>query len=236
MEEIVLRNRFEKGQEVLYKSKTEIHNKARNKEKDKDIGTQDAAWEVEIRQRILELEGEDAAHVLYYSTPLTVPLEAQMLGVLNKKQVIYVLMNTRGKVLEASGIGFQGIVNFPEKPLKDGDTWTDVSEMELPGFPQSTKHNRTFKLAGIERVKDYDCVKLIATSEETELEVPTPDRSGKVKYVLKTNGEIYFAYKEGFLVRSTLDTAFTSTFGTTIMEGTNRFSQELLEVKAKVKA
>lgn len=234
--EITLKNRFEKGQEIKYKSKTEIYNKARDDEKKKDIGTQSAVWEIEITQRILEIEGDMNAHILYHSTPVSVPIEAQMMGVLNKKQVIYVFMSPIGKIIEASGIGFQGIVNFPGKPIKQGDTWTEVTEVELPGFPQPLKHSRTFTLDGFEKIKEYECAKVIIASEGTELDIPAPDGRGNVKYTVKTKGEIYFAYVEGFLVKSAIATFFSSRYGSIVMEGNNHFQQELLEVKAKVSA
>lgn len=234
--EIVLRNKFEKGQEIKYRSRTEVHNKAVDKEKQKDIGTQNAAWEIEILQRVLELEGKDRAHIVYYSAPISVPIEAQMMGVLNRKQLIYVFMDSRGKIIEATGIGFQGIVNFPEDAVNEGTTWPDVTEVELPGFPQGINHTRTFSLVGIEKVRDYECAKISLASKETELEIPAPDRKGNVKYVVKTTGDIFFAVKEGFLVKSSIRTNFSSYYGNTVMEGTNQFEQELLEVKAKVSA
>jgi hypothetical protein len=234
--EVTLKNMFNKDQLILYKSRTEINNKATDKEKQKEIGTQTAHWEVEIEQRVLEIEKDQSAHIIYRSTPLSIPTEAQMMGVINKKQVIYILMNPQGKILDASGIGFQGIVNFPEKALKEGDKWQDTSTVDFPGLPQPIQHTRTFILKDFQAVGTHQCAHIIATSEETNLQVQSPDKSGTVNYSIKTTGEIFFAYKEGFLVKSTIDTSFSSTFGTTIMEGNNKFSQELLEVRTKVKA
>jgi hypothetical protein len=236
MSEVILKNKFEKGQELKYRSRTEINNRARDKEKDREIGTQNATWEIEIRQRILDVEEGEKAHILYYSSPVSVPVEAQMMGVLNKKQVIYVFMNSFGKIIEASGIGFQGIVNFPEKAIKTGESWTETSEIELPGFPQGVQHSRTFTLENIEKVNDYECATINVTAKDTELEIPTPDRRSNVKYIVRTSGKIHFAHKEGFLVKSSIETSFTSFYGNTVMEGSNRFEQELLEIKAKVSA
>jgi hypothetical protein len=234
--EVTLKNLFNKDQQIIYKSKTEIRNKATDLEKKQEIGTQNASWEVEIEQRILEIEADHSAHIIYRSSPLAIPVEAQMMGVINKRQVIYILMSPQGKILEASGIGFQGIVNFPEKALKEGDEWQDSSTVDFPGLPQPIQHTRTFTLKGFQTVGSYECAHIIANSEETNLQVQAPDRSGMVSYSIRTTGEVFFAHKEGFLVKSAIDTSFSSKFATTMMEGNNRFSQELVEVKAKVKA
>ncbi len=233
-EEITLRNIFNPEQLIIYRSKTEIRNKAKDTEKGSEIGTRNATWEVDIIQRILALEGTDKAHILYHSVPVSIPVEAQMMGVLNRKQVIYVLMDTKGKVHEASGLGFQGIVNFPNNPLREGDHWEESSDVDLPGLPHPVKHSRTFTLKGFQKVQDRDCAMITVSSEETSLELEAPDNSGKIHYRIRTSGEFLFAYKEGYLVKSVIDTHFTSDFGATMMEGNNRFSQELIEVKAQV--
>jgi hypothetical protein len=233
-EEITLRNAFNPEQLIVYRSRTEIRNKAQDTEKGSDIGTRNATWEVDIIQRVLALEGADKAHVLYHSVPVSVPMEAQMMGVLNRKQVIYVLMDTQGKVHEASGLGFQGIINFPSNPIKEGEHWVESSEVDVPGLPQPAKHSRTFTLKGFEKSHDLECAKITVSSEETMLELEAPDKSGKIQYKVGTTGEFLFAHKEGYLVKSSIDTHFTSSFGGTVMEGNNRFSQELVEVKAKV--
>ncbi|MDQ7821817.1 MAG: hypothetical protein RDV48_03375 [Candidatus Eremiobacteraeota bacterium] len=234
--EVILRNLFDKGQVITYRSKTEIKNKARDLEKGRDIGTQNAAWEIEIDQRILEIEDGEKAHIIYRSTPVSIPMEAQMIGVLNKKQIIYVLMDTRGIILEASGIGFQGIVNFPDGALKEGDTWQDSTDVELPGLPQPVRQMRTFTLQGFETHGTYQCAKISVASEEANLDIIAPDRVNTIKYSIKTTGEILFAHKEGFLVKSMINSSFTSNFQSTVMEGHNLFTQELIEVKAKVPA
>ncbi|MGV8123430.1 MAG: hypothetical protein AB2L14_27065 [Candidatus Xenobiia bacterium LiM19] len=233
-EAITLRNIFNPDQLITYRSRTEIRNKAQDTGKGSEIGTRNAAWEVDIIQRVLALEGADKAHILYHSVPVSIPVEAQMMGVLNKKQVIYVLMDTKGKVLEASGLGFQGIVNFPSDLLKEGDHWVETNDVDLPGLPQPARHSRTFTLKGFEKVQDRECAIITVTSEETHLELEAPDKSGKIQYRIKTSGEFLFAYKEGYLVKSVVDTHFTSGFGDTMVEGNNRFSQELIEVKAQV--
>ncbi len=230
--EITLKNQFEKGQILRYSSKTEIFNKATDTEKGKEIGTQKAAWEVEVAQRVLELEDKETAHILYHSTPVRIPPEAKMMGVLDKKQVIYVLMSGNGKIVEASGIGFQGIVSFPDHPVKEGDSWTETSTVEFPGLPQPVHHVRKFTFKGLAQHENLECAHIIATSDNTTIEMQSADRSGKVTYTVKTEGELLFAFHEGYLVKTDIDTVFTSTFGAQMMEGSNHFTQSLLGVQA----
>jgi hypothetical protein len=233
--EITLKYHFEKGQIIRYSSKTEILNKATDSEKQKEIGTQKASWAVEVSQRILEVENKESAHILYHSMPVDVPPEAQMMGVINKKQVIYVLMADNGKIVEASGIGFQGIVSFPGRPNKEGDSWNETSLVDFPGLPKPVNHTRTFIFKGIQTVENLECAHIAATSDKTTIEVPSPDGNGKVTYTVKTEGEIHFAFHEGILVKTDIDTVYTSVFGNTVVEGNNHFIQSLLEVKAGVK-
>jgi len=233
--EITLKNQFKKGQVLRYSSRTEIFNKATDREKGKELGTQKAAWEVEVAQRVLELEDSETAHILYHSTPVTIPPEAQMMGVLNKKQVIYVLMSGNGKIVDASGIGFQGIVSFPGHPVKEGDSWTENSTVEFPGLPQPVNHERTFTLKGLVKHENIECARIMATSENTTIEMQSADRSGKVIYTVKTTGEILFAIHEGYLVKTDIETVFSSTFGANVMEGSNHFTQALIGAKAEAR-
>lgn len=230
--EVILRNKFPKRQKIRYRSVTEVLNKAY--EKEKHVGTQNAKWEVEIVQSIIELEDDITAHILYYSTPVSIPKDAQMIGVVNRKQVIYVLMDIYGRVIDSSGIGFQGIVTFPAEAACIGDTWSDKTYLEIPGLPQTTEHTRNFTFKAVEKINEHDCAVISISSSESDIEVPGPDLMSKIYYTVKTSGEVYFDYKRGFPVKTTTETVFSSKHGHTIIEGSNRFTQNLIEVIPKV--
>jgi hypothetical protein len=92
---------------------------------------------------------------------------------------------------------------LPERPVKFGDTWTEIDEQEIPASEGKFKivSDSTYRL--IEEVKKdgFDCVKIEVTS------TATTTGSGETQgmpFTLEREAHatevIYFAYKKGMYI------------------------------------
>lgn len=124
------------------------------------------------------------------NTPTTVP---------NMGQIINVKMAKDGRILSQSGAGVdqQGVnqmqIQFPTKAVSIGDKWTNKIEAnpQMP-IPMET----TYTIVGFEKVAGRDCAKI-----KSEVKSVQPS-SGSINLQVKADGFIWFAYKEGYMVRN----------------------------------
>lgn len=101
------------------------------------------------------------------------------------------IINTQG----FSGIDFKSMqLVFPDRELQINDTWeSNLKETSQVPVPL----NVTYKVIGLEKIKDQDCVKIASTV-----------RSGKKSAIeglsldVKADGNIYFAYKTGKMMKN----------------------------------
>lgn len=112
-------------------------------------------------------------------------------------QIIRVKMAKDGEILESEGMD-QGNFNqmqvrFPNKPVKVGDSWNSEIQPN-PQLPIPLKVKYT--LVGFEKVDGYDCAVLQSnvTSDQGQ--------AGSINLNVKADGKIWFAYKEGIMVKN----------------------------------
>ena len=94
-------------------------------------------------------------------------------------------------------------VELPEKEAGVGDSWkqTRPDTSNAQGMKTITKPDVTFKIAGIESVGGYECLKI--SFEGTSSQYGTGSRQGMEMVLdgtVKSKGTMYFAPKEGLMV------------------------------------
>jgi len=116
-------------------------------------------------------------------------------------QVIKVKMAKNGEVIESEGMdqqtNFQQMqIKFPEKPVGVGEAWESTINPN-PQLPIPLKVKYT--LVGFETVDGYECAKLQSnvTTEQGD--------AGSINLNVKADGKIWFAHKEGIMVKNEVD-------------------------------
>ncbi len=113
-------------------------------------------------------------------------------------QVIKVKMAKNGEVLSSEGAdqstNFQQMqIKFPEKPVGVGDSWSTTinPNPQLP-IPLEVKYT----IQGFETVDGKECVKL-----QSRVTTNQGDQ-GSINLNVEADGKIWFAYKEGIMVKN----------------------------------
>ncbi|KAA3636658.1 MAG: hypothetical protein DWP97_02305 [Calditrichaeota bacterium] len=97
----------------------------------------------------------------------------------------------------------QGLPIFPKDEVHTGYSWTQTTSVVLPN--ETMKASTTYKINSLVRELGYDCAiikyngNLIIPIEPTKSD--STNRSGLDK--ITTDGMIYFAYKEGIVIKQT---------------------------------
>jgi len=110
--------------------------------------------------------------------------------------------------MNMSGQNFNFLLEFPKGRVKINDTWSSkqIKDESVSGMSTRETENNNYILAGIEKRKDFECVKIqnnftISVSGGGEQQGVTADVAGSGK---GTN-TIYFAYKEGMIIESVME-------------------------------
>jgi len=124
-----------------------------------------------------------------------------------KGQVIKVKMAKNGEVLESEGMdqqtNFQQMqIKFPDKPVGVGDSWESAINPN-PQLPIPLKVKYT--LVGFETVDGFECAKLqsVVTTEQGD--------AGSINLNVRADGKIWFAYKDGIMVKNEVVSKMTMT-------------------------
>lgn len=103
---------------------------------------------------------------------------------------------------------------FPEKEVRIGESWIQKTEFPLPQIGKPVTVETKYTLRGFEKVKGYNCarieVKMDVLLTGLGLDVPLGEPQTEVRMVIdrlsqKMEGMLYFAHKEGKLVKSDQD-------------------------------
>jgi hypothetical protein len=231
-----LQYRMAKNDESLYKLKstqTMTMTLPEGKNKKRKVTSQ---MEYTEKVKDVDKQGNLTIDVTYKNIKASEEMDGQTLelptGAFEGK-TINMKMNKRGKVIEYEGDKidntpedmkqyFNRSTEFPEKPLKIGESWDDnkTNEVPMPGgaMKMIETRNTKYTLDGIEKVNNIECAKISFTSKidqklqkgEGADKAPTQfDQSGKGE----AKGIYYFGLKKGRIVKSdaTLDMSTTMT-------------------------
>jgi hypothetical protein len=120
----------------------------------------------------------------------------------NVGQSIAMRMKKNGEIVQSS-VDFPFTQPpFPEKIIKQGDTWTSQSRVEIPGRAEPVFLTYHYSLWGTKTLTGYECAEIKVSCPETEVDI----QEG-MKQKISAIGTTYFAPKEGRLIRSEVETA-----------------------------
>lgn len=90
---------------------------------------------------------------------------------------------------------------FPSKPIKKKDTWTGESKVNIPGRPDPVTLNYNYILWDFTKTEGHDCAEIKVSCPECKIAL-----AEGVEQVLSATGTTFFAYKDGMLVKSEVET------------------------------
>jgi len=217
----ILKYKFLKGDEDRYRvvtSSLETISRDTGEETSKD-----SSIKMELLHKITDVLPDGTGNIL-------VIIEKGPAGPDGKKQEYVMKMATNGKILEMSGVKMQNTASLPDNDVQQGSTWSAESALELPGVKNPVPYKNIYTLKSFEKVDNYDCAVITMKSDKLNVEIDVPDfPEVKVKQTIKSEGEIFFAYNEGKLVRSTTTTITCSNLPDGTMETEMMVKVELIQ-------
>lgn len=117
---------------------------------------------------------------------------------------------------------------FPTHPINIGESWINSVNLKFPGRTEPVTINYNYTFEKIENFKSLECayIKVKCPVSKTELQP-------NVTQEFQAEGFVYFAYNEGFLVKSNLKTISKLTSAQIQMSAENDMGMELKEINGK---
>lgn len=138
----------------------------------------------------IKTEPMEASRLIKYLTPRGGIVDLEFVSDTNRNEIQYLKDYYR-----------QGLPEFPEREIAQGESWTQTTKVILPDGPVDA--STTYTIKGFSRERGYDCViieydgvsiiPLIPAVHETYEIVKGTDK-------IISKGHLYFAYKEGAIV------------------------------------
>lgn len=165
--------------------------------------------EMNLVQRVVSRDEKDVMYVLTsIENVKTVINGAPVDDKINKQaeRVFTMHMEPSGKILDTQGLSGelsmqQMQLTFPDEPVDVGKTWehTISANEQIP-----TPLKMTYTVEKFEKVNNMDCVVILS-------KVVSVPQKGTVSHLdVNANGKIYFAYKEGKIVKNAVNGEFGS--------------------------
>jgi len=145
---------------------------------------------MEYSMTVLDVKDEIAEVAMSMSNPMAKETMEMTLK-MNDREIADTEM-AAAMTMGSGQFGFQ----YPEKPLKIGESWKADQPMGLPGTEMVVQTTYTFE--GLEIVDEVSCARVTV---KTSVEM-----SGEMKMSLNSEGVIYVENKTGQLFKSTIDT------------------------------
>ena len=214
---IDLKLKFVPGRKIFYTLETQLE---QNVTKDGQVLRENqTSFEAHLRQQVIAADPDGCGHVVTFTTP---PVQNSP----DERQVTYQRLDTRGSVLDVSGMNPTNSFALPETPVKVDSSWQ--GEIILP-LPQSTKpvHCLTeYIVTGTSTFNGLECVKIDCHVEEFEFEMPMPNGQGMAKVLMGSQGSMLFAPKEGILARMEVETVTSPHIGQVVFTTSTMITQE----------
>lgn len=255
-----LQYRLEKGQELKYEfktkasQKTQIPNQAQSSEDETFIAfTMTGSQANDPDKRMGRITIDDFSMIsVQTAMGETAEIERDVSNVTGKS--FNLTFTPKGKELDFAGIeeitidmgpmegGVRNVKeqfidvlpDLPDKPVKVGEPWTSTIESDLPmrSYSVKTTSEVTSVIEGTETVGGFECLKIGSKSKSV---LEGSGEVMKLPFALKgdTTGDgiWYFAYKEGFFVKSTAD--FTMDLKIIISAGEQVLAEYPIDVQGK---
>ncbi|MBI3929728.1 MAG: hypothetical protein HY319_29580 [Armatimonadetes bacterium] len=225
---LTLRLKYVQDRELHYNIKTSVAQEMIDK--GTTLGKEQNAFEAEMIQRVLRVEPDGSGHVITSSRPIGAAAPAPVPGAPNR-EVSYSHLGAQGEVLEISGFNPGSSYAFPDGAVKVGGAWQGSTRLQIPTRPEPIDGVNRFKLLGSEQVNGYDCVKIEVKADKRSFQVALPDGSGVALVEIESEGAMWFAPAEGFLVKLDMLTLSKPTIGESTFDTKNRLVQELVKIE-----
>ena len=224
--QLTLRNRFAIGSRLYYLSSTSATQKIL--EGDALLGSQTAGWKMEVHQRVLDVEPDGAAHILYRVLPVSLSPEAAATGLSIRKQVAYMLVTPLGHVIERSEASLIEPCVFPEQAVGVGDCWSVETELRFPFLAHPVPFSNRHTLAGIDDIDGVSCARINVHAESGRILVPGASDGETVEVEVENEGSIWFDHDDGTLVCVRMTTRAVPTIGGIRYDTLTTLTQQLI--------
>ena len=153
--------------------------------------------EMFITQKVVDVQGDVITQLTSIDSG-SININGQQSPLPNVGQKSTTDIKANGQIVSTSGFNQIDTKNmqliFPEEDVRIGSSWSNTIE---PNLQVPVPLNVTYKVLSFEKIKNFACVKIASTV-----------RSGKKSTIdgltldVKADGFIYFAYKEGKMIRN----------------------------------
>jgi len=196
---ITLEYKMEKGERLEYS--TNVHSEQTFKEAGKDPISQAADTYILMDQiaKAVNPDGSINVDVMIKDGKTKAGKEEFPLPTIG--QTINMKMQKNGKITGSSVDMPFNQPPFPEKALNQGDTWTGDSQINVPNRPEPLIMHYNYTLKGFTSLNGYEFAEVSVSCPKTEI-----DLQDDVKQIISAEGTTYFAYQEGRLIKSQVNT------------------------------
>jgi len=222
-----LRHRFDVDQLLRYHASTSITQEV--VEGGTSMGSQSVSWQTEIVQRVLDTEGDGAAHIVQTTVPLAESPQAAAMELPLERQVAYVLMDARGRIREKSDANTAPFCTLAEGPVEAGASWVVDNQIFFPFLAGPVSYRSTLTLSGVEEMDGRSCARIGIHADDTTARVPLADGSDSVRIDLSSEGTAWFDPDAGRLLRLQIRTVTRPRIRETLYDTVTTLTQQLVD-------
>lgn len=204
---VTLAYKMSEGEALRYK--TEVVSVQTIKEEGQDQQTGQSLLEMTMLQSVKGVSPDGQMTVAVTIEKGTIKRDGQVLPLPSVGQTITIVMKKSGEIVRTSvDFPFQQPA-FPERPLKQNETWTSDSKMDIPLYDNDGNQNGTksvtlvygYTLAAFEHLLGYETAVINVSCPTTSIAL----QEG-VEQKITAKGITNFGHKHGRLVRSKVET------------------------------
>lgn len=195
---MILKYKLTKGQSSKYKTTVQSLREAKEGNYYEKL---DSKMEMTMTQKVVEVHSNGVMELRVSIDSSILWKNSQQISVNTRNKVFNMKMAASGEVLESSVVGPQSPPSFPDRDINPGDTWNSEKEISLPSQAKGAILKTVYKFEGFEKFNNFDCAKIIINTEEVNFNFDEG-----VTQSIGGNGVTYFAYGEGKLIKSEVNT------------------------------
>jgi hypothetical protein len=227
LEELTLAYKMKPGDRLAYDVRMETIKAA---SADGESQTERTILIMKLTQRVRSTNADGTHEVEMIIDPQKYIKNDQESRLDKMQRKVKLTMAASGQVLKAHPPDMGGMTQsaFPTRPLRLGERWEEARPMELKDpqtgqpVPGASMHFH-YHLTGIEQVNGFTCAHIDVRQPETPLEL-----GEGITQKLRTEGATWFAYSEGRLVKSEVETSSHVTVPEGTLTRTDRILMELV--------
>jgi hypothetical protein len=212
---VVLRYKFNPGTRLTYEQVSKSN--AKIYESDSLIKEESKVFNMTVEQTVIRLLDDSTAEVVETAVWTSVKpkeTDSAVVDTIEERRELVLQVQSNGKVKNVqlstdesyTQISYiknyyeQGLPVFPRDPVTPGYSWTQTTKVVLPKEPMEA--SMSYKVTSLVRQAGYDCAVIECNGNMVIPLEPDPKDTIQTSGLdrIKTNGVLYFAYKEGLVV------------------------------------